>query len=698
MHELERLAIDDELQRLEDRWLDVLEHSFPADALASVIGTLVSRGHDEEARQLLELALDIVPAQPEEARRTFLWKASSSGLDSGRVRELLVEEIRDELLMYGPLEAFLSSSGLTGDAPLAEASSRMRELLRMQKGAWVRHRDFGAGRIDAVGRDSLTVSFGSRSSHRMTLRTVLETCAPLSPDSLGVLAMEDPCSIEELISRDPRAFLARAVDEAGGRLDRDSLNGLLADPGKTWRELLELARSSPGFEEIDGGIVDAGSPEDALEIVSGALLSSSSLAAKVRRISSVVRGLDREQLEQVRSMVLDMIDTGKHAETGSMFELIHLVSGGDSDFLAANAVPFLETVASRAARALGEISSPSCAGEYLRMLSLTESGGELLKALLMDLPRQTWFLALRALEEGAPGSLPQALMDLLGMTDRPGLIVRAMEACYRFDRTECLGNKADFITRLLEVFELLRAEDQRRVSAILVDRLAPDLSDLLRAMDLRRLSRLSATLDRSGAAKETGLYLVVQRELSSRREGMSASGGSAGTISCFWEGDVLYDGREAIASRARALEELLRKDLPAAADAISEAASHGDLSENAEYTAALERRDLLLARARPWQKELGRTKPYPEMDISDSVASPGTRVHLRRDTDEGGRLVYDLVGPLSSDVSEYRINYMAPLGTALLGKARGDVVTFPRDPSVEYVVEDIEVLEEVRRR
>ena len=89
-------------------------------------------------------------------------------------------------------------------------------------------------------------------------------------------------------------------------------------------------------------------------------------------------------------------------------------------------------------------------------------------------------------------------------------------------------------------------------------------------------------------------------------------------------------------------------------------------------------------------------RPYPEGDISPKVASPGTRISLREDSADGKTVLYELVGPLSSDPTKARINYMAPLGAVLLGKAPGDFVAFPSAPGREYIIETIEVLPEVR--
>jgi transcription elongation factor GreA len=223
-----------------------------------------------------------------------------------------------------------------------------------------------------------------------------------------------------------------------------------------------------------------------------------------------------------------------------------------------------------------------------------------------------------------------------------------------------------------------RADSQRRASRTIVEKAGDELRSFLAGLDARKLSNLSGLLDECGPAHETGLCLEIRRESSGR----SADSGRA---YYFWESDFVFDSPGAIRRRAEAIEKLRTVEIPAAAEAVGEAAAHGDLSENAEYKAALERRDLLLERLSRWSDEFGRLRPYPSGDISSSVSSPGTGVRL-----EGadGEITFHLTGPVEARPEDGRVNYLAPLGAALLGRRRGEEIELPGRDGV-FTVRDI---------
>jgi len=81
-------------------------------------------------------------------------------------------------------------------------------------------------------------------------------------------------------------------------------------------------------------------------------------------------------------------------------------------------------------------------------------------------------------------------------------------------------------------------------------------------------------------------------------------------------------------------------------------------------------------------------------DLSDRIVSPGTRVIIEAMDDSGDTRVLGIVGPLDTDPEGGWINYQAPLGAALLGRATGDTVTLPGEER-SWRVSGIELLDGV---
>jgi transcription elongation factor GreA len=103
-------------------------------------------------------------------------------------------------------------------------------------------------------------------------------------------------------------------------------------------------------------------------------------------------------------------------------------------------------------------------------------------------------------------------------------------------------------------------------------------------------------------------------------------------------------------------------------------------SENADYLAAREEQALLEHRIALLQERLGSARPV-EPQPGNGLVDVGERVRVR-DLDSGERLDLELVGPLETDVAAGRISLASPLGRAIVGRRRGEVVEVdaPRGP------------------
>ena len=106
---------------------------------------------------------------------------------------------------------------------------------------------------------------------------------------------------------------------------------------------------------------------------------------------------------------------------------------------------------------------------------------------------------------------------------------------------------------------------------------------------------------------------------------------------------------------------------------ITEARSHGDLSENAEYHAAKEQQSLNEGRIDELQDKLARAEIIDVSKLSGDTITFGATVTLvDEDTEE--KKVWQIVGEPEADAKKGRISITSPLAKALIGKAKGAVV------------------------
>jgi len=110
---------------------------------------------------------------------------------------------------------------------------------------------------------------------------------------------------------------------------------------------------------------------------------------------------------------------------------------------------------------------------------------------------------------------------------------------------------------------------------------------------------------------------------------------------------------------------------------ITEARTHGDLSENAEYHAAKEQQSLNEGQIAELEDKLARAEIIDVSKLSGETIKFGATVTLvDEDTEE--KKVWQIVGEPEADAKKGRISITSPLARALIGKAKGanvEVVT-----------------------
>jgi len=103
------------------------------------------------------------------------------------------------------------------------------------------------------------------------------------------------------------------------------------------------------------------------------------------------------------------------------------------------------------------------------------------------------------------------------------------------------------------------------------------------------------------------------------------------------------------------------------------ARAQGDLSENAEYTAAKERQSYIHGKIQEIENNLALSDVIDVASMTTDRVVFGTVVNIE-DISTGETTRYQLVGPLESNIGENKISVTAPLGKALIGKKIGEEI------------------------
>jgi len=129
--------------------------------------------------------------------------------------------------------------------------------------------------------------------------------------------------------------------------------------------------------------------------------------------------------------------------------------------------------------------------------------------------------------------------------------------------------------------------------------------------------------------------------------------------------------KEKLQSELKLLEHELRVELPRE---IKKALAMGDLRENAEYHAALERQSYVKARIGQLKNRLAEISSINLDEISRDRIGLGTIAKVQ-DLETDKELTYEFVLPEEADPSTGKISLGSPLGQGFAGKEEGDEVT-----------------------
>ena len=121
------------------------------------------------------------------------------------------------------------------------------------------------------------------------------------------------------------------------------------------------------------------------------------------------------------------------------------------------------------------------------------------------------------------------------------------------------------------------------------------------------------------------------------------------------------------------LKKLTSEDRPKIIEAIAEARSHGDLSENAEYQYAKEQQSLIEGRMIDLESAISKAEVIDVKSVEGDDIKFGATVEIE-DDESGEKHQYQIVGEYESDIENKKLSITSPLARGLIGKTEEDNV------------------------
>ncbi|HEX6886315.1 MAG TPA: GreA/GreB family elongation factor [Planctomycetota bacterium] len=687
---------------LETAWT---EHVLASAALAPALDALQAAAARREIQRCLPFVrehADVLSAAKRAHEATeLLGTTMLLGGSPGELAKPLLDHAEKAFGSEPFWELYRDLAGLREGAPDMRAAWRkFRKVLSLEEGRVVYHSTgWGLGRIMSLELElrETSVRFLSGRTDRFPLQSAVDIFEVLEPDDLRVLVVNDPKQLEKKLKEEPLEVLRWVLTRNDGRATQPAIKlamGTLGVDGARftawWKRAQKQAEGSEWFE-VSGPpnralvrILDRA--EDPVASLRRQILRSRDLGEALTRVRALFSG--STTLEGVRAAALDALEEltavgGPMPQRLAVWLFVREVRGTTPEPLRR------EVERALAAPPPADRSQPPALWTLFASVPGAREQERCLELLREAYGEPAWLDEAERHLQHAPPGLVRPLVDALESAGRlaalgrhyvsllarptknPLLLVRLAERCEQAgaglelappkQRAHCLLHLAVHLQDATSANPTL-SRARTKLVALLTEGNPPLLRRLLAEADTETLRAFAELLEKGVDRAVDRVFTQIAVELSPDI--------FRGDERAFWESHNTWTTRAGLRRRQEELRVLRDVKIPENAEAIGRAASYGDLSENAEWTAAIEEQRNLTNRAMELETEIERASLIESVSLPPGQAAPGTRVRYRELPAESEHQI-DILGPWDAD-GEKIISYRSPLAKGMLGRVAGE--------------------------
>jgi len=695
------------LAELEESWLGVFSDP-PKDpgTLGGILDQAVRTIRALQAADENKLAASLVGVVPEDieknsepgTRLAFAQMLAEYAPQDPSVRRRLRDAYRKKYKRRRGLDPLLELSGVYKEEVLpADVVKMMDQLLRYEEGATIRHSSWGTGKIKKVDRFTaeLVIDFDSRKNHRMAPDAAILGLEVLPADDFDAMAFADPDAVKLMIKKEPLKALKLVLKTMGGKATanhvRDKLRDTFLEGSRWsgwWTRVKKLALADPYIEVVDERPVKLTLREEAKSFIDEVIeqMQASRRFALRWEIASRYLKHSNDGADKIWAELADDLSGSLEERDEDDYPSLlaaALERGTPLDgFVALDDLPELWiTLSQSGQRTLGDAIL---------------AGREDCRELLVDTFWMTgcrvrpWIReTLLELDPVLLAGIDAAIVQDPTRFPERFLTLADWVLTERWVASDSTNNPLELVIDLMVLirsFERGRSASKdyvRPAMKLLTENNCAWVLKVINEAEESRVVRAARLLHGSDSLEQ--LLYQVGPALTERLPDLNLESDTP-----FWEKVELLVSRESKEKHRAKLQEMMDREMPEVEKQIGHAASFGDLSENSEWTAAIERRNQLVQRIETMKHELQICQVLEGQPIDDAHVCPGTRVRIQRlDKDEPEREL-TILGPWDVDVEAGILSYKSPLAGGLLGHNPGDevLVQLP-DGSASYRVIEI---------
>jgi len=692
---------------IEEIWMELTK--LEADNTPNFIqmaAELKSRRKEDLAGKLL-LALARIHRQTgnREGRLAVLKEAGKLNPHDEDVKAELADYYREVRADHPLVEDGVMKCGLLKPgAGVAESMAKLDVLLKFQVGDIVHHpTGWGMGTVRAIEIESetLTVDFEHRKNHSMGLEMAAKILERLPADNFRARKYIDIASLKAMADSAPEELLKLVLRDMGGKGTLKDVKSRLTDgiidagDWTRWWTVAKRAAMRDPYLNVSGTSVAAvfelrDRPVSHQEEIIDKLRAARTLDARITLIEEYTRNLKSDEsagdvLNQIARMLYEGIEGSSDAAAIVQTALVLDDLRGLNSHLSVPQV------------ALDHILTPDKAFEVidgigrathrrrvlLKLKELApEQWTEVVAKLFFESGSDLWdFAAKELVDSKKHREATDAFSQILArFRDYPELYLWLCRSALMDKYPTVLGehNKVDLIEKLLNLMkELARtipgesktaASDRKKLLSKARETiglsdftyLQPIVADSSEDEARRIYNAANACSGLTDTAREKVMDIVITEypELMPRKMQKV-------------EEDAILTTEDGLRRKQAEFDHMINVEIPENQEALRVAISFGDLSENAEYSAAREQQGILMRKAEHIKKELSMARLIEPSSVKDGVVGIGTAIEVRN-TRSNKIEHYTILGPWDSDAERGIVSYLAPLAEAFIGRKVGD--------------------------
>lgn len=710
-----------DLDDLERVWLEQMKEPGPLADYLETLEFLLSSKRQDHASMLAGMLLDSL----ESKGRTEDLLPTLEFLDRIKLKQLsghdaLIARLVSDAYATESWFPFILRKVDEGLDPKQMERMSWKQFLRFQTnvsylpGKPVYHSSgWGEGAIEEIDEDEdeVTIRFSSGREHVVPWQTALDSFTPLAMNDLRAMRMMDPEGLQEIAKNHPVEIVRKVLRLHRGKATSLQIKEMLADkvvPARSWATWWKKAKKAAVEDPLIA--VEGSASRPVLTIRKKALSLSEEARHTLRHVHkahellmSIQAYLDRctrdSDLDEILALAIERVgpiaSSGK-ADADSIEAMIWLQEHHEFD-----EEQFTDMVKGFFGLDTGtlhfdnlrELRLPKVRQRTIGFLPavLGEGWTRPVLAQLKNVPADCLEVIFEKItEEKVADELAELWRLTAPFPNRNPFLLFLLTKAYAegaFDGTE---NKPDpsvmarVIVHVIRTTSLSRkgsAEKTRLMNRIvtLLTGKRKLLPELLAEVDHRTIQSLLNSGTLGGEEFPPKVQEIIERVAHERFPEIFMTEEKP-----FWELDFIYSSKQGLDEYEAVFHELRDVKIPANSKAIGAAASLGDLSENAEWDAAMEEQRNLTAKATEMEENLKKARVISEQPIPEGIVAPGTRV-VYKHLGTGKTKTMTILGPWDGEQGDDVVSYLAPLAKGILGSTVGSTV------DIELPTENIQV-------